>query len=356
MRVCLCLFLIFISLAASAQAKEDSVAQKNLKIFPIPIAFYTPETGLGLGAGITSVFRTEEGAFMPRKSQLTLGFAYTTMKQTLLYVPYSLYLSQQRLYLYGEVGYFNYVFRYFGITNGEAADSIEFYRASFPRVRFTANYQVANGVFVGPKVAYDAFNFRSFDAAGRLAEGDVAGSEDHEIFTVGLGLLIDKRDNNLFPTGGYYLDLAVDPSLNADYPYVTYTTDLVGYIPWSKRGCVAFNYYMQTLVGEAPFTALPRLGGTKKLRGYFEGSILQKSVMAFQVEARRMIIGRFGAAVFAGVGMAGAQPGAWSVGTAQASAGGGLRVRLTDKLNARVDYAFGLKGRSGFYLTFGEAF
>ncbi|WP_170226971.1 BamA/TamA family outer membrane protein [Luteibaculum oceani] len=336
--------------------ETDLEKEKNAKIFPIPIAFYTPETGLGLGAGVTSVVKTKGGDFMPRKSQLTFGFAYTSLKQLLMYVPFSLYTFRQKMYLQGELGYFDYTFRYFGITNGTKRDSIEFYRANFPRVRINAFAQIADGVFVGPRLVYDKFSFSTFNPEGRLRNMDVPGSEDHFVGTIGVGGIVDKRDNNLFPTSGYYGALSIDQSINPDYKYTTLMMDFTKYFPWSNKGTFAINLFGQSLFGEAPFTAMPKLGGTKKLRGYFEGSILQEHIFAWQAEARRMVWKRLGFAAFFGAGN-GFRPGeTFHIKNTQISSGLGLRIRLTDQLNARLDYAIGMQNRSGFYITFGEAF
>ncbi|MGB0166123.1 MAG: BamA/TamA family outer membrane protein [Luteibaculum sp.] len=357
--LCLLVFVFF----QSAWAQDSLSTQNNppkkekaYKLFPIPIAFYTPETGLGLGVGVTSVVNTPNGVFMPRKSQVTLGFAYTTLKQTLLYLPFSLYLAQQKVYLMGELGYFDYTFRYFGFTNGVEADSIEFYRANFPRVRLNANYQLADGIFVGPRLVYDRFDFTSFAENGRLEDMSVPGSEDHFVASIGAGLVLDGRDNVLFPTKGYWVDMAFQQSVNPEYMYSSFSLDASNYVPWSTEGVLAINAYYNGIMGEAPFTAYPKLGGTKKLRGYFEGSIMQKHVAALQLELRKMLFWRLGAVVFVGFGNAAEKLGNAMLDNTQVAGGAGIRVRLTDKLNARVDYSIGLKDRSGFYITFGEAF
>ncbi len=350
------LVLVCCSTILMAQDSTETRSDKKAKIFPIPIAFYTPETGLGLGAGVTSVIKTPNGNFTPRQSQVTLGFAYTTLKQTLLYLPFSVYAFDQQLFLTGELGYFDYTFRYFGFTNGVAADTIEFYRANFPRVRLNANYQLSDGVFVGPRLVYDQFEFTNFVEEGRLAPQEVPGSEDHIVATLGIGAVLDQRNNVLFPTKGHFIDAAMEQSVNPDYMYTTLTLDATLYLPWSEKGTFVINGYTQNLLGEAPFTAYPKLGGTKKLRGYFEGSILQKHVTALQFEARRMLFWRIGLAAFVGFGNGAQDYEQWALRNTQVAGGAGLRVRLTDKLNARLDYSMGLKDRSGFYITFGEAF
>lgn len=330
--------------------------EKKISVFPIPIVFYTPETGFGYGAGITSVIKTDNGNFTPRKSQITLGFARTTLKQTLLYIPFSYYIAKQKLYTTGELGYFDYTFRFFGFTNGVDADSSEFYRASFPRLRLNLYYQIEDGIFIGPKIAYDNFNFKNFDENGRLKNSVVPGSENHTVSLIGFGNIIDKRNNNLFPTSGYYSDVSWQISTNTNYNYYRLLTDFTYYFQLNENGVIATNFYTHNLIGNAQFTAYPTLGGTKKMRGYIEGAITNKSVSALQFEARQMFSGRFGAVTFFGLGSTADKIANIQLSTMQVAGGAGLRVRLTDKLNARIDYSIGLKQRSGFYITFGEAF
>jgi len=108
-------------------------------------------------------------------------------------------------------------------------------------------------------------------------------------------------------------------------------------------------------MGNAPFFNMAQLGGTRRLRGYFEGKFRDKHLLLAQAELRQEGFGRFGGVAFAGMGTVFGSAGEsleW-----RPNGGIGLRYQLDkkQKLNIRADYGFGVKSQ-GFYLTFGEAF
>ncbi|MBE0592839.1 MAG: BamA/TamA family outer membrane protein [Gemmatimonadales bacterium] len=114
--------------------------------------------------------------------------------------------------------------------------------------------------------------------------------------------------------------------------------------------------------GDVPFGGYQVYGGRSTLRGYAMGKYRGKHLVAGQAEFRWTFYRRLGAVAFAGVGTV------WG-GESQSeedvfergllpSVGAGIRYTLSKekRINARIDYAFGVNGNDGLYLGIMEAF
>jgi hemolysin activation/secretion protein len=98
------------------------------------------------------------------------------------------------------------------------------------------------------------------------------------------------------------------------------------------------------------------------LRGYPTGKYRAENMVALQAEYRWNFYGRLGAVAFAGIGTI------WGGQNQQTKeifekellpgVGAGLRFMLSEerKINARLDYAWGVDGNEGIYLNIMESF
>jgi hemolysin activation/secretion protein len=145
--------------------------------------------------------------------------------------------------------------------------------------------------------------------------------------------------------------------VGGDFNFQRFFIDASHYKAVGKQGVLAFNGALVLSAGNVPFHQMPVIGGTKRLRGYFEGKYSDKNLVVLQSEYRTPLYGRFGAVVFGGIGEVASTPLGWSFGTIRYNYGAGLRLMLdkTQRINIRADYGFGYKSK-GFYVTIGEAF
>jgi hypothetical protein len=72
---------ISLSSAQNRQNKKESVDSASTRIFPLPIFFYTPETGVAGGVAALLVYR-DPGT--PRASSITGDIIYTEKKQIII--------------------------------------------------------------------------------------------------------------------------------------------------------------------------------------------------------------------------------------------------------------------------------
>jgi hypothetical protein len=101
---------------------------------------------------------------------------------------------------------------------------------------------------------------------------------------------------------------------------------------------------------------LPALGGSLRLRGYFQGRYRDKVYIMGQAEWRVPLFWRLGAAVFGAVGDVAADIDDVSARHPKTAGGAGLRLNVgrPNPLNIRVDAAVA-PGAFNVYLAIGEA-
>lgn len=348
----------------------DSVP-KAFSLLPLPLIYYTPETRLAYGVAPTFTFRFKrdmdalraDTSVSIRPSQVTLGFAYTQNKQLLFYLPFQLFYDRDKYFLNGEAGYYKYSYFFFGVGQNEVPS--ELYAVNFPRIRVNAFRRVAPAIskgklYAGVRYQYEDYQVTSVEPDGLLATGAVPGGLGSTLSGAGLGLFYDSRNQLFFPTKGIVADVAFlnqSRVWGSHVRFDRYSADVSSYHMLNKHAILAFNYFVSFTSGLAPFNAMSLLGGTKRMRGYYEGRFRDQNAALLQSEVRFDIYRRLGGVVFGSLGILGDDQSILRPNDPKAAYGAGLRftINRVDHLNIRVDYGFGQQS-SGFYLTLGEAF
>ncbi len=339
-------------LSADAQtATPDS----SVRFFAVPLISYSNDTRWGFGAAGILTFRGN-----PLRSSVTFGLLYTQRKQFLLYFPYQWFSPNGHWRAYGEVGWYRYLYQYFGIGNTYPDDFIETYTARYPRLRLTVAKKLTNRQLVGLRYHLDAYRILSSSPGSEIERRLPYGAEGGRSSSFGPVWLYDSRDNQFYPRRGWLTEAALvgeDKLTGSDFRFIRFSLDAARYWPTGRKTVLATQVAAQFTGGNAPFFNLSQLGGTKRLRGYPDGKYRDKHLLLAQAEWRFPIFWRFKGVVFAAAGTVFGLPQErlrW-----RPEGGAGLRFEFDKKqqLHVRLDYGVG-DGRenSGFYLTFGEAF
>ncbi len=192
-----------------------------------------------------------------------------------------------------------------------------------------------------------------------IDSGELLGASGGVVSQLVGGGAWDSRDNIFAPTKGSFAQATVaysDPALGADYRFARYTADARRYRRIG-RGVLAGQAYLEATSGDAPFDQLSLLGSGMIMRGYVRGRYRDQDLAAAQLEFRMPVVGRFGAAAFAGAGTVAPNLSSLTSTTVLPSYGAGVRWLLLPKqgTTVRVDYGMG-KNASGLYIAFNEAF
>lgn len=348
--------------AQGPPVSPDSASASGGTLIPLPVLFYQPETGTGVGALANYYFRPgrQPGTVPPSEVG---GFAiYTTKKQILTSIGTRLYLSGGALRVAGTLQYIKFPTKFWGIGNGTPDSAEEDYTPRTLMAIAEVLREVHRGWFVGARVQVARRTLREISDSGQLVTGTVPGSADGTTVEGTLLLTLDDRDHTIYPAGGQYHQLGLlgaATGLGSDFGYAGVRLDLRAYVSPVGRHVLALRALGEARSGTPPFDLLPQLGGDVLLRGYYQGRFRDEVLLAFQTEYRFPVIWRIGAVVFAETGQVSRRAADLRLAAFKASLGGGLRFLLSPKegLNIRADYGYGLDVKSGgFYLAIGEAF
>ncbi len=361
------LFLLLLTLAtapflAKAQTTTaDSSWIRKSSLVVLPIAFYTPETRLGGGAAGIFAFRFRGEPDSLRPSQLQAGLAYTLEDQLLAYLPFQIFYNEGQYNSYGEIGYYRYFYRYFGLGNQTSEADEEIYNAVYPRLRLNVLQRVRPNLYLGFRYWFDNYKITERAENGELRTNTITGSRGGVISALGAVVNYDSRDDIFFPGKGALIEsvwLYNTQSLGSDFNFNRFSIDATTYHTFSWKHILAVNAFTDMTFGEVPFFQLAFIGGTKKMRGYWEGRFRDKKLWMLQTEYRLPLFWRLGAVVFGGMGSVAPSIGAFAAQEVHYNYGAGLRIRLSDteKINVRIDVGIDETGNWFPYLTVGEAF
>ncbi len=359
-KILLVVYCLFLILSTSAQENDNDQDTFRSSFVALPLIFRTPETSWGFGAGAFYAFKFKGQSTTTRPSQFQVGGAYTLLNQLLLYFPYQIFTDNNRFQFTGELGYYRFVFDFYGIGNEQPADFREVFTVAFPRVKFQSLYGFKEKQFIGFRYWMDNFRLLELDPMGQLAQGTISGSEGGFLSGLGLVYQLDSRNSIFSSTEGWFSELVVfynSRTLGSDFNYIKQQFDIRYFHPLNSNMSIALQGYAEVNTGDVPFNQLALLGGTKKLRGYYEGRYRDNHFLMLQSELRYALFWRFHGVFFFGAGVVADKFSTFNVSNIRPSIGTGLRFALNEqeRIFLRLDYAIGYNS-SGFYLTVGEAF
>ena len=337
----------------------DTLDYNRVTFIAVPLLFYLPETNLGFGGASNLSLHWKYQDRSERPTQFTIGAAYTLNKQLLTYMAYNIYLPQEIIWFRGELGYYDYVYPYFGMGQNRAEENANFF-SNYPRLNLDILYQIGDDIFVGLSYSFDDYEITDIDDSENLFGGiDLSGG-----ITSGIGIaaVIDTRDVINYPKNGMLLDFVLQNNtdlVGATYDYYSFVTSVSKYLP-IRSNVLAVNFNSINIFGDAPFYEMALYGGGKRSRGYVEGEYRASNSFALQAEYRFRFtkkLSRFGAVVFASAGQVFDRVDELSLSNSLPAVGGGIRFLLSreQNLNLRADIGIGKNGTQ-FYVTFGEAF
>lgn len=218
-------------------------------------------------------------------------------------------------------------------------------------------YRILPHTSVGPRLSFEHTRGKKFDATG----DEYIRFQKHSYTSTGIGAIIeyDSRDFIPGPWRGFYVSLegTLFPkalgTCEATLFRTTFTFD------WYRRiwkDCIlAFDLYGEFNSADTPWPMLARMGGSHRMRGYYEGRYTDNNMLTVQVELRQRIWRRIGCTVWGGAGNVFPEFSRLKWSQTLPNYGVGLRWELKKRVNVRVDYGFGRR-TSGFLLSINEAF
>ncbi len=327
-----------------------------------PMAGYSPRTGIEFG--LMPVWRIKPKEDIDSKFYRPTTFAPSFQISTKgMYEVQldALAFTKNRWMFISKFQYLYLPDEYYGIGNQKKSPPYAQYNIN----RFSFKSDIFKGLtdswFLGLRVD---FNYDSFsDIEGDLLNPSVAGYKGGWVSGIGPGLAYDSRDDQLYPSKGWFVvfsSVAYGSFSGSDYEYTATALDARRFISLNEdKSVLGFQAVVNATSGDVPFYKLASIGGKRMLRGIAHPyRYMDKHSLYVQSEWRQHIWWRLGAVVFAGAGKV--SPGFFDAPLKDLHfvSGVGLRFKVLpdEGLNFRIDYGVSNHGDSGVYFTIREAF
>lgn len=321
----------------------------------IPAVTYSPETSLGLGIRALKLFRPANAQdSLTRPSSLPITLLYTLNRQAIINGELSLWIKENRAYLNTRFELSDYPFRFYGIGNTPQTDEVYATRYAY----FHINYKkrIAPSLYVGPRYEFRTDEIYEKLEQGLLASGQIAGSNGQFLSGLGLVLSYDTRDNIFQPRQGVFHQLSsmtFQPYFGSNFKFSQYQLDVRKYLEVRPRHILVGQAWVSFTAGNPPFQHISLIGGSERMRGYFEGKYRDLHAMVYQNEYRLPIYRKLGLVVFGSAGQVASTINGFSLQRFRYGAGIGFRYKLNDEgLNIRLD--IGVGNQRAFYFGLNE--
>ncbi len=352
--LCLALLVCPVSARQSALSGNDSL---HSQVFPLPILFYTPETGVAGGAAALYLIRNGQTV---RPSNLMGDIIYTERKRIIVEVDGDLYFEGDSYRLLSTVVFQKYPNKFFGIGNFTSQGAEETYTPQSFVARAVLYRKVYSRFNIGPLFRYETVSMKERDPAGLLATGSIPGSNGGNCFGVGVVANWDSRDNTFAANNGSFYQLTAlfyQKALGGDYTYNDIQVDTRNFFELLPGQVLAVQAAAEFIDGTPPFQSLVQFGGQNLLRGYFAGRYRDKDGVAVQAEYRVPVWWRLGLVGFGGIAQVAPEVSHLAFNRFWFAGGLGLRFfwNPEERISLRLDYGMG-NNSSGVYITVTEAF
>ena len=341
--------------------KFNKKAEAFFKVFPVPIISYKQEAGTIVGLAKFNAFHPVKKDTISLPSKISGLVAFSTEGRINVAVSNDLILKQNK-YVFLSKAYYKKQPEYLlGIGNDVSVDDAE--EVTTERIKFNTNalIRVKNNLYAGISLDITDYIEVETDSTSFLIEDMVTGLEGGTDFGLGVAVVLDSRDNRYNAHSGMLIKSSLmffDKSLGSSYQFNRLELDVRKYFsPWLEH-VIAIQATGTFLDGDVPFYSLALLGGSNKMRGYYEGALRDNVLVDTQVEYRLPVWNIFGLVGWLGTGRVADELSNLSFDDLWFSYGGGLRIKVDsdNDINLRIDAGFGPNGVNGLYFTFAEAF
>ena len=344
-----------------AQAEPDSTQQFKTSLDAYPYVYYTPETQLAFGAGgVVTFFPQKQRLLNP--SSVTLSAFYSTIKTYQIDLDSKLFFSHNEIASSIELRFAHNIDRFYGIGNNTPDLGTEEF--VLDNVGGMVDFQMPPAIIISDRAGF-IIEYREYIMDDRkqnpyLQSDSVTGVKGGAVSGLGMIYVWDNRDQIFFPNDGGLTEfkfIIYTKDLGSDYTFTWLEMNSRRYWSFLADHVIAVQVYLNSVGGNPPFYKLPALGGSRIMRGYYQGRYRDFNFFSSQVEYRQYFTSRFGFITFFGIGLIDTDLTSMQIKSMKYSYGAGLRFLFNkeQKINLRMDIGFG-KETSGVYFGIEEAF
>ncbi|TAE87952.1 MAG: hypothetical protein EAY81_03470 [Bacteroidetes bacterium] len=338
----------------------DSANPKKKYLFVIPILSYKPETRWQAGINVSYFFKAGKSDSITRTSAMRANFSVTQNKQYSIRPFFDVFTNKNKYNLRGQYQFTDFIKYYWGIGRESTESSKELYSFRQHKANIKAMRLVANGLYAGVQLNIENTYGLGYAANGLMKTSGITGTTGY--FESGIGPVVsfDTRNHVFFPTKGHFIDISAtfyQKALGSDHTFNSINIDARKYFSLTGNQVIALQVFGHFNTPQVPYRMMGTIGNESYFRGYYFGRFRDIHAATFQAEWRKSVWGPVGMVVFAGAGNVSADLDGLS-NQIKPMLGAGIRVKAIprEKVNVRLDYAWGENGIQAFYITLNEAF
>ena len=340
---------------------SDTTKHPRYSYFITPIFAYSPETEFIFGVSPLFIIYPQDKTSRP--SNVDFNFDITTLGQILVNLEYNTFSVSEKYYLRGVTSYQNYILNYYGTGQEASLDDEEVFGYQSILNDAVIQRRIAKNWYAGTGYKYEAMQRMSQETDGLLETNRPLGWNGSVVSGPIFGFIHDSRDNILTASKGWYASYSLDVQnqiFGSQFNFTRHRLDLRNYQTLRKKHnqILASQFIATSVNGEVPFKDLALLGGSRMLRGYYQGRFRDNHMYSAQTEYRRDMLPWLGMVAFAAAGDIANQVDQFRFNQVKYAGGLGLRFKVLPKenVNARFDAAMNNEGNLNFYLWIAEAF
>lgn len=316
---------------------------------------FSSETGVGIGiVGSGRYKATHRTDSLTPYSNVSLGFDITTGQMYKVMLEGFNIAGHDRSRLNYDIEFYSFKDRWWGIgyRNGDFDGNESKYNHLQLNLATDYVWRVGSRIFMGPKI-----DLAYMSASNMRMPGDsLLMGQPLKVFDLGGGVtfMYDSRDIITGATRGIYVRvdaLAFARGFgNGDHNFLMTELTASGYKRVWRGGILAGCLHARLTQGHTPWSMLSTFGGSRSMRGYWEGRYRDKNAADLTVELRQHVWKRSGIVVWAGVGSVFPRFDAIQFNQLLPCAGVGWRWELKKGVNVRLDVG---RGKNETTINFG---
>ncbi len=278
--------------------------EDNFGIVPVAIPFYTPETSVGLGAGLV-IFNYADCDRSLRPDGLELEVMGTIKKQFEARLSGDKYFSRNAYRFTGELEAMIFPDNFYGVGPDVKKKDKEEYDQNSIAFEGGFLFRIIKNLYIGHYGEFSRYKVTDTKSGGLLARDIYNGSDGTTAAGLGAYADYDSRDHEFYPKKGIFASakfLSYGKSFGSEYNFMKTEFDYKQFFNITGEHVIGVEGFLSDSAGDVPWQKLGELGGQFLMRGYEEGKYRDKSYAAAQVEYRFPLFWRFTGTAFVSAG------------------------------------------------------
>lgn len=317
---------------------------------------YSSDTKFGVGLVAAGTYRADRSDTLSMPSNVSLyGDVATTgfyligirgdhiMDHDSRRIDYNLYFYSFPRYFWGM-----------GYAMGNDMDNKSKYNELFVDASVDYMWRAGEHFYFGPAIEF------AYADARRRHRPELWDGQSSHITTFGAGFRTqyDSRDNLTAPSRGILAQFEqrfAPKFMMNDYAFSYSDLKFSFYTPAWRDAVIAALFHTRLAYGNVPWNMMPSFGGSRVMRGYYEGRFRDKGEMDLTLELRQHIWRRNGLVFWLGAGTVYPKLSEIRFSHILPNGGIGYRWEFKKRSNVRIDYGFA-RGETAFIFSINEAF